>query len=139
MALVIFATLFTSCQKEDITSTSFEEVKTTNLVQNPDKVTLVFPDLGPQGLVKIPIKINSTTCLIDSYSLTVTSPEVDLSEGSYSITWFKNAEQELYAVGQNLECVCGFGVRIQVRDDSGVIAAEGSYDLPNCNRNQDNQ
>ena len=83
MALAIFATLFTSCQKEDITSSSIEAVKTNNLILNPDKITLVNPDLVPQGLVSFPIQVNSDACIYDAYSLSVTSPDVDVPNGNF--------------------------------------------------------
>ena len=132
MALAIFATLFTSCQKQEITPTQIDEVKNINLSDKVDLITLTDPDLEPQGIVNFPIKVTATTCPSGGYTLTVTSPEADLSDESFTINWFKNTEQEIYSVGQNLQCVCGFGVRVEVIDDSGSQAADDSLDIPGC-------
>ena len=132
MALAIFATLFTSCQKEDITPTPVTEITTSNLSTNLDIVTLTDPNLEPQGVVSFPITVTSTICPTGGYTLTVSSPGVDLSNGNFTINWYKNTEQEIYSTGQNLECVCGFGVRIEVIDDSGSLAADDSLDIPSC-------
>lgn len=133
MALAIFATLFTSCQKEDLTTTaSIEDFPTTVLLSNLDIVTLTDPNLEPQNLLNIPITVTSTPCTTGGYTLTVTSPDVDLSDGSFTINWYKNTGQEIYSIGQELECVCGFGVRVEVIEESGTLAAEDSLDIPGC-------
>lgn len=132
MALAIFATLFTSCQKEDITPTPIQEIPTSNLSPNLDIVTQTDPNFEPQGLVSFPITVTSIPCGTGGYTLTVTSPDVDLSGGSFTINWYKNTEQEIYSTGQELECVCGFGVRVEVIDDSGSLAADDSLDIPGC-------
>ena len=132
MALAIFATLFTSCQKEDITPTNSQEVPTSNLSSNIDLVTLTDLNVEPQSLVNFPITITSTVCSTGGYTLTVSSPDVDLSDGSFTINWYKNTEQEIYSEGQILECVCGFGIRVEVIEESGTIAAADSLDIPGC-------
>ncbi len=132
MALAIFATLFTSCQKEELTPSTIQETTTSNLSTDLDLITLSDPDLQPQGLGNIPIKVTATTCSTGGYTLTITSPDVDLSDGNYQINWYKNTEQEIYSEGQNLPCVCGFGIRVEVRDDSGTLVADDSLDIPGC-------
>ena len=132
MALAIFATLFTSCQKQDITPTPFQEVTTTNLSSNLDIVTLTDPDVEPEGPSSIPIKINPSTCPTGGYTLTVTSTELDLSVAGYTINWYKNTGQEIHFTGQILPCACGFGVRVEVVDDSGNPAGNDSLDIPSC-------
>lgn len=130
MALAIFATLFTSCQKEDITPTPFQEVTTSDLSPKFDITKLVYSNLDPEAPISIIITL--TTCPTGGYTLTVTSTEVDLSAGGYTINWYKNTEQEIYFIGQTLECVCGFGIRVEVIDDSGILAADDSLDIPGC-------
>ncbi|MFK7775614.1 MAG: hypothetical protein AB8F94_25955 [Saprospiraceae bacterium] len=132
MALAIFATLFTSCQKEDFNPTPIQEIETNNLLMDPDIVTLTDPDLEPQGLVSFPITVTSSPCSTGGYTLIVTSPDVDLSDGNFTINWYKNTEQEIYFEGQELECVCGFGVRVEVIDETGSLAADDSLDIPGC-------
>lgn len=132
MALAIFATLFTSCQKEDINPSPVQETPTSNLSTNLDIVTLTDPELEPQTLINFPISVTSTPCTTGGYTLTVTSPDVDLSNGSFTINWYKNTQQEIFSEGQELECVCGFGVRVEVIDDTGSLAADDSLDIPGC-------
>lgn len=132
MALAIFATLFTSCQKQDITPTPFQEVTTSKLSSDLDIITLTDLDLEPQGILNFPITITSTACSTGGYTLTVNSPDVDLSDGSFTINWYKNTEQVIYFEGQILECVCGFGIRVEVIDESGSLAADDSLDIPGC-------
>ncbi|MFK8005866.1 MAG: hypothetical protein AB8H03_05830 [Saprospiraceae bacterium] len=132
MALAIFATLFTSCQKEDINPTPVQETPTSNLSTNLDIITLTDPELEPQSILNFPITVTSTICPTGGYTLTVTSPDVDLSSGNFTINWYKNTEIEIYSEGQQLECVCGFGVRVEVIDDAGSLAADGSLDIPGC-------
>ena len=132
MALAIFATLFTSCQKEEITPSLTDEIKTINLSSNVGLIKLVDQDLEPQGLVSFPVTVTSTPCSLGGFTLTVTSPEVDLSNENFTINWYKNTEQEVYSVGQNLECVCSFGVRVEVIDESGSLAGDDSLDVPGC-------
>lgn len=132
MALAIFATLFTSCQKEDLTTTPIDETTNSDLSKKLETVTITSPDLDYQGIVNISITVTSTPCATGGYTLTVTSPDVDLSEGSFTINWYKNTEQEIYSTGQILECVCGFGVRIEVLDDSNLLVADDSLDIPGC-------
>lgn len=132
MALAIFASLLSSCQKETISPTPVQETSTTELPTNPDLITLTNPNLEPQNLANFPIAVNSTTCPTGGFTLTVTSPDVDLSNGDFTINWYKNTEQVIYSVGQELECVCGFGVRIEVLDASDTVVADTSLDIPGC-------
>ncbi len=133
MALAIFATLFTSCQKEDISSSLTQEIiPTSNLFTNVDLVTFTNPDLAPEGPSAIPVKIITTSCPTGGYTLTVTSTEVDLEVAGYTINWYKNTGQEIHYTGQNLQCVCGYGLRVEVLDDSGNPAGSDSLDVPSC-------
>lgn len=132
MALAIFATLFTSCQKQDIIPTQIDEIKTSNLSGNLDIITLTNPNLVPQGSAPIPIKITPSTCPSGGYTLTVTSTEVDLVTAGYTINWYKNTGQEIHFTGQSLQCACGYGIRVEVLDDSGNPAGHDSLDIPSC-------
>lgn len=132
MALAIFALMLSSCQKESISPDPVQEITTTELSTNPDLITLTNPNLEPQNFVNFPISVNSTTCPTGGFTLTVTSPDVDLSNGNFTVNWYKNTEQVIYSVGQELECVCGFGVRIEVLDESDAIVADTSLDIPGC-------
>ncbi len=135
MALAIFATLFSSCQKEELTSSLTQEVTEApadNLSSLNYGVTLSDPDLAPQGPNAIPVKIIPTSCPASGFTLTVTSTEVDLEVVGYTINWYKNTGQEIHFTGQNLQCVCGYGVRVEVLDDSGVLVGSDSLDVPSC-------
>lgn len=135
MAMAIFVTLFTSCQKEDITSSLNQKITTdvaTNNLSIYESETLIDLDLAPEGPSAIPIKITPTSCPTGGFTLTVTSSEVNLGAAGYSINWYKNTSQEIHHTGQTLQCVCGYGVRVEVLDDSGIIAGSVSIDIPSC-------
>jgi len=132
MALAIFASLFTSCQKETIAPTPIDEISTQKLSKDASSITIKNQDFLPESPVNIDITVTSTPCSAGGYTLTVTSPDVDLADGSYTINWYKNTLQDIYSVGPELECVCGFGVRIEVLDESENLIAETSLDIPGC-------
>ena len=132
MALAIFVTLFTSCQKENITPSLIQGSAPINLADNSDVFTAINPDQESQSLGIIPITLTSTPCSTGGYTLTVTSPDVNLADGNFTINWYKNTLQEIYSTGQILECVCGFGVRVEVIEETEGIVAEDSLDIPGC-------
>lgn len=120
----------TSCVKEEITPNSpiQPETETEEISQDIHSLesdnSLLNSDFT--------IEIVKTACAT-GYTYTVTSPEVDLSNGNYTITWFKNTELTTFSTGQELECVCGFGVRVEVFDEiNAAIGAKDSFDIPGC-------
>ncbi|MDC3210638.1 hypothetical protein OAU10_03985 [Saprospiraceae bacterium] len=132
IALIIFSSLFTSCQKENIAPTATKEFATNNLSTNTSIITLTDPDLKPISVLSFPITIVSTNCPTGGYNLTVSSPDVDISNGTFSINWYKNTEQQIYSNGLNVDCVCGFGLRVEIIDDTGLLVADSSIDIPGC-------
>jgi len=133
--LIICAGLFlTSCVKEEVTSTNSiqNEIETET---EPDVIDLEKQLVELQQTFlngDFSLTFNKVPCATGGYNYTVESPDVDLSNGEYTINWYKNTEQVIFSVGQTLECACQFGVRIEVIDQSGEIAAEDSFDIPRC-------
>ena len=134
MALAIFALQLMSCQKENINPT---ELAVANDLIDPPTSELSDKEIETIEVLtsmesSFTITVSSTPCSLGGYSLTVNSAEVNLGDGNYTINWYKNTEQTVYFEGQTLECVCGFGVRIQVLDNVGDLSAETSLDIPGC-------
>jgi hypothetical protein len=132
--VIVFAIsvmLFTTCEKEIIEPTPIEGVINDNLNSNIDKVTLSDPDLVPKGEFSIPIEVTSKLSKC-GYTLTVSSPEADLSDGQYTVNWYKKPDRKVFFVGESLACVCGFPVRVEVIDDSDNLAANKFLDIPGC-------
>jgi len=131
MIFAVSMILFTTCEKEDIEPAPLQEVTNDGLNSNPNIITLTDPDLEPQGEFAIPIKITSEL-LKCGYTLTVSSPEADLSDGRYTINWYKKSNREAFFVGESLRCVCGFPVRVEVIEESGTLAASELVEIPDC-------
>lgn len=142
LSMCLLVTL-TSCQKDSLAITDLEP--TSQEVELVEDIDQVEPVLGigstdqnvvltnPNNLADmIAITLTTTPCTNGGYSVTVTSSEANLGNGEYTIRWYMNTQQTVYAEGQTIECVCGAGFRVEVYDQVGDLSAEGSLDVPSC-------
>jgi hypothetical protein len=124
--------MMTSCVKEEISPTDINSDETESGIDNTGTTIQTFEFQSSLSSGEITININKTSCAAGGYTLTVESPDVDLTNGDYTINWYQNTQQVLYFTGQSLECVCGFGIRIEVLDETDTIQAKDSLDIPSC-------
>ncbi len=124
--------MMTSCVKEEITPMDIDSDSTETGVNNPNIPNQTFEPQNAFSTGDFSINISKTPCPAGGYTLTVESPEVDLTNGNYTINWYQNTQQSIYFVGQTLECVCGFGVRVEVIDETETLNAKDSLDIPSC-------
>ena len=134
LAIVLVAITLTSCNKEYLTPTEIEAAKL-------EKDNALISEQGNwksdqnsilSSLNNITVDINITACPTGGVSVTATSVDADLSSAQYTVNWYKNTEQTIYFEGLTLDCVCQFGVRVEVLDSEGNIVGENSIDLPAC-------
>lgn len=129
--LIICLGLFTtSCTKEEITLNNPTQVETETTSPTIGNQTFELQNAFSNG--DFSIEISQTVCATGGYTLTVSSPEVNLANGEYTINWYKNTEESILLTGESLECVCGFGIRVEVLDPTGEVGAEDSLDIPSC-------
>ncbi|MFK8005865.1 MAG: hypothetical protein AB8H03_05825 [Saprospiraceae bacterium] len=130
--LIICLGLFTtSCTKEEITPNNPTQTETETTSPNIETQSFELQNsFSSSG--DFSIEISKTTCTTGGYTLTVSSPDVDLSNGDYIINWYKNTEQVILSTGIDLECVCGFGIRVEILNLAGEIEAKDSLDIPGC-------
>lgn len=129
--LIICLGLFTtSCTKEEISPNDSTQIETGS--NNPNFGIQTFELQNSFSSGDFSIEITRTICATGGYTLTVSSPDVDLSNGNYTINWYKNTEEVILFEGDKLECVCGFGIRVEVLDELGEVGAKDSFDIPSC-------
>ncbi|MFK7775615.1 MAG: hypothetical protein AB8F94_25960 [Saprospiraceae bacterium] len=129
--LIICLGLFTtSCTKEEITPNDPFQPETEIDFSSIDNQPFELENAFSSG--DISIEINKVLCATGGYTLTVSSPDVDITNGNYTINWYKNTEQIIFSTGESLECVCGFGIRVEVLELSGELEAKDSLDIPGC-------
>ncbi|MFK8005860.1 MAG: hypothetical protein AB8H03_05800 [Saprospiraceae bacterium] len=117
--------LMTSCAKEEITPNESVQVETETIFTSQETQNSF-------SSTDFSINIDRTSCTSGGYTLTVSSPEVDLTNGDYIIRWYKNTEQTVYSEGTTLDCVCGFGVRVEILSLAEELMVKDSLDLPSC-------
>jgi len=130
--LAFIALTLTSCQKDILTDTP---IQASPEVSNPFLTAQVEgwkADVNAILANNISIELDVTPCATSGVNVTVTSPDVDLSDGEHTLNWYRNTEQTIYSNDQTLECVCQFGVRLEVINMLGEVVAEASIDLPSC-------
>ncbi|MFK7775620.1 MAG: hypothetical protein AB8F94_25985 [Saprospiraceae bacterium] len=131
--LIICVGLFmTSCAKEEITPNNSIQTGTETEAELINLEAQSFELQHSLSSADFSIEISRTPCASGGYTLTVSSPDVDLTNGDYVINWYKNTELILYAEGTTLACVCGFGVRVEVLDQAGELKIKDSLDIPSC-------
>jgi len=131
LAVVLMAFSITSCQKDLLTDSIEASPIEENLILDTE-VAQMKSDADGILSNDINVQIEITTCSTGGVNVTATSLVADLSTNEYTINWYKNTEQTIYADGQTLECVCQFGVRVEVFDMFGELVGENSIDLPAC-------
>lgn len=132
LAIIVLASLFTSCQKESLVETQEEEIT--------EEITIDFLSDDTQDEVNelngvdntFEVNIVTSDCGNEGFLLTVQSAGVNLDPNEYEITWYKNSQQTVYATGALNECVCGVGFRVKVKDINNDLMAEASLDIPSC-------